>query len=981
MLAGLAHGAPAASAVALIGALLAFPTASVAYAVVVVLVAVLVLVLPIVHFARPALMRSGPRRAELMARAHPTLADRLQSAATLRTGPQRGISEALIGAHQSAVAAALHTFPRRDALPLRDALSRRAGAVALVAIAAIAAIGASSGRVRGGLFALAHPGMTGPTHAPLAQIIDELAVRMRYPAYVRRAETDRDGVGDQPTLRDPRRIAAPTGTVLELVVTPRGTFRAARASLGDRTIALRRRKDGRFGGQLLVRASGPLAIAMQDEGDGWLTDATDRQVVAVADAPPEVSLTGPPEGASVELDTPLRLEYAARDDHGLAEIYLVITLPDGTTVRQRKRAIVDRNPTRLAGAMEFVPAAHGLDAGDPFALRVEATDNDAVDGPKIGRSFELNLTVASLATRRAEALTALAAVLDLGLMALADRLERPLAASDPAGRLAAIRGSTDAFGEGLVALATRDGHTMPTDVLTAMARRQRQGMAREARIIAGGGAGPAEHARLAEALIDTLESDVLWLSARLEKAQIDDAAALAREIDALRFDMLELLRDLRSTNDPQVRQALVRAIARARQQLDALRDRLQGMAHEVPEEFVNAEALAAQVTAGETGEALDRIQAALDDGDLDRAERELLSLGQEIDALAQALGQGADSFREAEMGPRERALADAMDRLMGLEAEQGQLARRSSEIERQTAARALAASPGAAGDDGALAAEAGRLRERVEHFQRGRRPPSHDPDDFAAPDETESSARMAQRLRDTADALGTADLAEALRMSAEAEADADALAREFEMSALMFPGAHSETASAARETRAMAAAASALRRSIQAAIPDLDQHLGDGARQAMSRDRGQQQAVREATGDLHRRLANDPDGAPLAPTASQAVEAAGAAMERAAGALGAADASAAAAAQAQAEQRLAEARRAIEQQAERGQGRGDDDHGHGNAGPRPPPVRIHGAEEFQGPQALRRRLLDAMREPSVDGYDDAVRSYYEGLLQ
>ena len=42
---------------------------------------------------------------------------------------------------------------------------------------------------------------------------------------------------------------------------------------------------------------------------------------------------------------------------------------------------------------------------------------------------------------------------------------------------------------------------------------------------------------------------------------------------------------------------------------------------------------------------------------------------------------------------------------------------------------------------------------------------------------------------------------------------------------------------------------------------------------------------------------------------------------------------------------------------------------------------IPDADQFEGPMEMRRRLLDAMREAPPEGYEDAVRRYYEGLLR
>jgi hypothetical protein len=60
----------------------------------------------------------------------------------------------------------------------------------------------------------------------------------------------------------------------------------------------------------------------------------------------------------------------------------------------------------------------------------------------------------------------------------------------------------------------------------------------------------------------------------------------------------------------------------------------------------------------------------------------------------------------------------------------------------------------------------------------------------------------------------------------------------------------------------------------------------------------------------------------------------------------------------------------------RGEGRGD-----GISQRVDGPVRIPGADEYSGPMQMRRRLLDAMREPAPTEYKSAVERYYEELLR
>src|SRR5690606_30232514 len=185
-------------------------------------------------------------------------------------------------------------------------------------------------------------------------------------------------------------------------------------------------------------------------------------------------------------------------------------------------------------------------------------------------------------------------------------------------------------------------------------------------------------------------------------------------------------------------------------------------------------------------------------------------LTRQIDQLARALGQTEQSFVEARFGERERALAEAMDALGGLEAEQGQLSRRSVERRRGAAERALEA-VGAADERAArrLADRAGTVRDALEAIDRA----------GLAGFEQDSYDRARQRLVDTEDALRTGDLGEARRMAEAAAADLSGLSRDLDLSALMFPGHEGETSADARQAREADRGLRDLRRALDEALP------------------------------------------------------------------------------------------------------------------------------------------------------------------
>src|SRR5690606_39393510 len=69
--------------------------------------------------------------------------------------------------------------------------------------------------------------------------------------------------------------------------------------------------------------------------------------------------------------------------------------------------------------------------------------------------------------------------------------------------------------------------------------------------------------------------------------------------------------------------------------------------------------------------------------------RSASALERELHAMAEAFGKGESEVAESRFGPRQRALAEAIERVRGLEAEELELSREHAEIRRALAERAL----------------------------------------------------------------------------------------------------------------------------------------------------------------------------------------------------------------------------------------------------------------------------------------------------
>ncbi len=201
-----------------------------------------------------------------------------------------------------------------------------------------------------------------------------------------------DGTATPPTyLKQPeRRIGAYGDATL-----PRGT-----------TIAIRGRPVHRA--RALVLTDGVKEVPFVEDGSGdvvarWvLEDDADLRVAArfgeviveqpdtldvesVPDAPPTVTVEGAPRRVRLLDLASMPLVYEARDDHGLTEIALVLRAGAREERRTLSRPASDRAVERggheLSSRDAFFKKAYV-----PVEITIQARDDDAVTGPKWGKS-------------------------------------------------------------------------------------------------------------------------------------------------------------------------------------------------------------------------------------------------------------------------------------------------------------------------------------------------------------------------------------------------------------------------------------------------------------------------------------------------------------------------------------------------------------------------------------------------------------------
>jgi hypothetical protein len=683
------------------------------------------------------------------------------------------------------------------------------------------------------------------------------------------------------------------------------------------------------------------------------------------DEPPRVELVTPKEDLVAEAQQPILLSHSAADDHGVQELTLIIKLPSGEHLRRSILAPTDDPQTKVYGETALRLEEFSLAPADAVTVWFEAKDGNRVDGPGVGRSATRTLTLASEITRRRDRIVELEKLLDALLATLAPRLENPV----PKGLQHAQRRRkvvTVPYNAVKALLDDVGDHRGPRTIplLLDMRKRLDRLHRREASMYPN--AKQPVRTRYDDLIVRELEKDTLIVADLISEARLNDAAEIAREMRQLRSEIASLISELRRGQTPELQRALMAALDRAERRMEALRQQLREAMRYVPGEFVNRQSQQARSST----DALQSLREALANGDLDAAEDALSRLDQTIEAMTQALAQSEDSLVEARFGPRERALMEAMDTVRDLEVEQRRLADKTERVGDKAIERA-------AGDEDTLAAEVRRELEKIAEDVAELLGAVED--EALGPYESGMKARADERLADFEKALGGGDVGEALSMADRLAEAANALAKDLELSAMMFRGRKGQTADAAAKARQAAARAQDLRDASKGAVPDVSGALTDRERQQLGKHAERQTNAKEATRQLARRLREEVGGVPVSEEAAEQLEAIQNPMQRAAQSLEEGDPLEAHKQQEAAADQLRRLRQNLESQ-RRGSGGGEGDELRQSARSSQR-VEIPGARSKADELAWRRRVLDAMNGTPPEGYQQAVDDYYERLLR
>ncbi|WP_437589851.1 DUF4175 family protein [Sorangium sp. So ce1000] len=395
----------------------------------------------------------------------------------------------------------------------RQAATRWASAGLALGAAALAAAVIEPSRVVEGLDVLAARGGEAPLDLPW---IEEVEMTAAPPEYLHQGTEEL--MPFAPTMQ-------PRGTVITVRGRP---VRAGRALvLTDGGAEVPFVDDGKGGvvARWTLGESTTLQAAARF-GRVRVRQADAQRVVSIPDDAPRVTLEGAPRTVRLLDEPSIPLRYEITDDHGLREVDLVLR----AGAKEERRVL-----SRPAADAKVDRGGYELRARDPFfrrtyvpvEVRIEARDNDPVEGPKWGRSEAILVVPPQVGEPEARRYAALVKARDALTDLLADRIGQKAPEAGGAAAHAAHEAEVQATAKAAVegALSADHGGLRVRGRIASLARGQL------ARLEAALKAERKSTTRAAhQGLLDETEGALLAFDAGLRGLGHRDAQAVAQRL-------------------------------------------------------------------------------------------------------------------------------------------------------------------------------------------------------------------------------------------------------------------------------------------------------------------------------------------------------------------------------------------------------------------------------------------------------------------
>jgi hypothetical protein len=686
------------------------------------------------------------------------------------------------------------------------------------------------------------------------------------------------------------------------------------------------------------------------------------------DRPPRVDLYTP--GDPLEVAGPRRVElaYSIDDDYGLHDVDLVWSV--GESAETRKKVLAPKDGQRAAsGRFEWDLGELDLQPGAHVAYHLEARDNDDVSGPNVGRSRTFYLSMSSPHEKRERAVGLEEQLLEVAVIQLGDRLE--------------VKHDEEAFVELLVPIHNRaealvvmlaqaeqaaetdkpdgDGKKQLAEIHGRLSKlvRDEEGMLGEVRKRRPphGRALEGENAKL----VTELERDVIALDDLLGRQRLEELLRVGDEMTHARDRLKQLLAEYKKSHSEAVKKEIEREIRELERKLAELKQRAQKLASDMPDQFLNPDAMGKN----DLQSRLDKMRDLLQRGDVDAAMAELDRLSSSLDKMMSSMERDLGDYRRDRFSEEEKRLAELEEKVADLEHDEKQLQNETGGIQQRTRAEGQR-----------------QMRDKVEpYIKRARDKTAQLKKHLEQVDkatlsvwEQEELGRIKQRAADLDRMLGEGDLDEARNAARTSENGLRALSGDLaDDEARAWHGARPGLKKAREHLDDGEKLARELADEMDQIMPRPDQLMSPEDQKRMPELAERQKAMKKRASELQRELESPQKGSGK-PRLSEGIKQAGQHMDRAEGRLRTHDPRDAEGEEQQAVDQLGQLKQQLQRERrprEQQMGERLDKE----------PVKIPGADEYRAPREFRQDLLEAMKRAAPAEYKDQVKRYYEELVK
>ena len=855
------------------------------------------------------------------------------------------------------------------------------------------------------LHALARsPFQDGLSSQEMAFMVGDITVTYVYPAH-----TGREPVTIPGTSGD---LEAVKGTRVTLDIRTDKPYDEARIVMDSGlSVAMTSPGPAAFRGEVIIEQDTAYHFVL----DG-ATDAAAHAIKALKDQEPSVRIVSPPAELEIRDTDTVTVTYEASDDFGLGKVSLVFEYDAGSQGRAtRTLPVADAGGgASTGGSYQWDLATLTLAPGDRVVYRVEATDNDTIDGPKTGRSASHVLKVYSVREHHEKVLAAQQRLFEHLLSSLADMLEAPLPQRAAEGEKPLRSQIVDLFSRDTQAIqSTLEQVTAITadmaedpmtpeyivavftqmqEAYTDLVAESRQqpvsrwmtDMGEEDRKKEAAQEAPAwwlsMSAQFEQRLVERREQDIVSLFDLINKQRYDRMVSMGEEIKRRQEELASLFEQYKNTGDKALKERLSAQIEALKERIGELSQELSKLLDTLPEGFVNRDALEQQSSLNP----LEQMAQKLKDDDLEGAMKELENLARNLEQMLSNLKEGSGAMGERMYNENFTKMANMLGDLEQLEQRQGMLSKRADDLAQEVARKKREAM------EKAMKEHLDELRQEIAAFKgiTDRFKPGDDPLSMRYTEQRIAGIRRS--AEDMRALLKERDLATIREVAQKAIGENESLSREFAFEAGRNPAnlrRNQETSRQAgkslerimdlldqtmpgdesflspqqlKELERMSGTQRELERDLSQTGSALDEMMQQMA--GMPNEAGQmmQQAMQEMNGASHHMgQGNATGGSQQARNAHQSLKSLNQGLRQAMQAM----------------------KSGMGYGGMRPMGPGGRQRGGQGGGVATDKVNLPSTDSYQVPSELRDDLLKTMKEASPEQYKQQNKSYYEGLIK